>query len=516
MSIFSDPTFALACHAVSKSFGANRALYGADLKVEAGSIHALVGENGAGKSTLMSIVSGLLKPDAGTLEIAGRAVRFGSPQDSAAAGIGMVHQHFMLAEALTVAENVALGRRRSPWGWRFRRRQAEEEVEALAAETGLAIDPRARVEDLPVGMRQRVEILKALARGARILLLDEPTAVLAPSEVRSLFATLEALRAAGRTLVLITHKLDEVFALASSVTVLRAGRTVFAGPLHGLTPDELARHMVGAAKAAASPASAQPGAPVLESEGLRVPSEHGSGLKEASFVLHAGEILGIAGVEGNGQDELAGVIAGTLRAAAGGRVRLCGVEILGQHIRARSAAGLAVIPSDRQREGLVLELSLAENLFLRRAFGRGAEAQALRRGPFLSRAALLEQAAPRLAEYGVAPPAPALAAGALSGGNQQKVVIARELGCAPRVILACNPTRGLDVGAAAAVQARLLDAARKDRAGVLLISSDLDEVLRLSDRVAVLFKGCLREVGLRGVDRERVGRAMVGANGVTA
>lgn len=499
---------ALACGGVTKAFGVNRALDGAELTVPAGRIHALLGENGAGKSTLMNIVSGLLKPDAGRVEVFGQPANFASPLDAVAAGIGMVHQHFLLAEALTVAENVALGRRASPFGLRFEARRYEAEIEKLAAETGLAVDPRARVEDLPVGMRQRVEILKALARGARVLLLDEPTAVLAPPEVETLFKTLDRLRAVGRTIVIITHKLDEVFALASEATVLRRGKTVFSGALQGLTPEDLARQMVGDAKWVSANAGPLPGAPVLEAANLRVAAAHGTGLKDAVLALRAGEIFGIAGVEGNGQDELAGVIAGLLRPEPGAVLKLCGRDLLPLDVRARAEAGLAVIPSDRHRDGLVLELTLAENLALREAFARDSR---FRTGPLLDQRKILAAAGPRLAEYEVRPPEPRLPAGALSGGNQQKVIIARELAGQPRAIVACNPARGLDVGAAASVHARLLAAARRDGAGVLLISSDLDEVLRLSDRVGVLYAGRLKELGPRGVAKDAVGRAMVGA-----
>ncbi|MBI3830034.1 MAG: ABC transporter ATP-binding protein [Planctomycetes bacterium] len=499
---------ALACRGVSKSFGSNRALDAAELSVAAGSIHALVGENGAGKSTLMNIVSGLLRPDAGSVEVFGAAARFASPLDAVAAGVGMVHQHFLLAEAFTVAENVALGRRASSLGLRFDSKRYEAEVEKLSEETGLSVDPRARVEDLSVGLRQRVEILKALARGARILLLDEPTAVLAPPEVQALFTTLERLRAAGRTIVLITHKLDEVFALASDVTVLRRGKTVFAGPLTGFTAEDLARKMVGEAREINAERPVSGGEIILEAKALSVPAASGTGLHDAAFALCTGEILGIAGVEGNGQDELAGAIAGTLRPAPGAQLRLAGADLLAMNIRRRAEAGIAYIPSDRQREGLVLEFSLAENLILREAFARP---NPFGRGPLIDRHRVSAMAGPKLADYEVRPPDPVLPAGSLSGGNQQKVVIARELSRHPKVILACNPTRGLDVAAAASVHARLLDAARKDRAAVLLISSDLDEVLRLSDRVAVLYNGRLKEAGVRGVGKEEIGRAMVGA-----
>jgi len=512
MSAPENPAPALLCEGVSKRFGSNLALDGVNLRVAPGTIHALCGENGAGKSTLMNVVSGLLQADSGKVEIHGARAKFSSPLDAVAAGIGMVHQHFLLAEGLTVIENVELGRRGSPFGWRFKRREAEQALAVLSTETGLAVDPKARVADLPVGLRQRVEILKALSRGARILLLDEPTAVLAPPEVHTLFATLERLRASGRTIILITHKLAEVFALATEVTVLRRGKQVFADTLQGLTPAELAREMVGEAADIPAPVETVLGATVLEAAGLTAPGEHGTGLREATFTLRAGEILGVAGVEGNGQDELAGVLAGT-HALKSGRIRFLEKDCAEVSVAGRVEAGLALIPSDRHHEGLVLDLSLAENLFLRGAAGaKGVEGAGAWPKRFTSAKDLNVVAASRLREFGVVPPEPALPAAALSGGNQQKVVIARELARSPKLLLACNPTRGLDVAAAAAVHARIVEAARKHGAAVLLISSDLDEVLHLSDSIAVLYAGRLKVLGSRGVERERVGRAMVGAD----
>lgn len=485
------PEIALHCERITKRFGGHTALREASLTIRAGSIHALVGENGAGKSTLMNIVSGLLLPDAGNLRVFGTLTAFFSPLDAVRAGIGMVHQHFLLAEALTVAENVALGLRASAWGWRFNRRNAEDRVAKLAAETGLHVDPRARVGDLPVGLRQRVEILKALSRGARILLLDEPTAVLAPPEVETLFATLRSLREAGRTIAIITHKLDEVYALASEATVLRRGETVFAGALKDIGPQQLAEKMIGRVMPIAAAVSAPPASSenALTLQNIRV----GAALDIPELNIRAGEVVGIAGVEGNGQQELAAVVTGLLKPDSG-TVTLAG-----------GREGLAVIPADRQREGLILDFSLTENLFLREAPSRKAAGF-----EWLNWAALESQAVDELKRFDVQPPDPQLAAGALSGGNQQKVIAARELRRAPRVILACNPARGLDVGAAAEIHRRLIEAARNSNAGVLLISSDLDEVLKLADRVFVLYRGRLEALGARGVTKDRVGQAMVG------
>ena len=509
---------ALFCQGITKHFGSNPALRNANLSVKPLSIHALVGENGAGKSTLINILAGLLKPDQGRIEVFGTGVKFQSALDAVAAGIGVVHQHFLLAEALTVAENIALGMRTSVGGLRFNKRRAEDETRALSEQTGLSVDPRACVGDLPVGLRQRVEILKALSRGARILLLDEPTAVLAPPEVKTLFDTLLALRAAGRTLLIVTHKLDEVFALASETTVLRAGETVYTGNLSELNPNMLAEKVIGREQNAAghnveadAPSVnrySPPSIPEIVLEARNIDLE--KRLSVECLQIHAGEILGIAGVEGNGQDELAGLIAGTFTSASAkkmkGTLNLLQTPLLPLSVCQRSELGLAYIPSDRQREALILEMTLNENLHLRRPM--------LRPLPLLhvlDHAKMARQSAAALNEYGVVPANEKLTANALSGGNQQKVVAARELSHAPRLVLACNPTRGLDIAAAASLQQRLMLLARERGAAVLLISSDLDEVLLLSDRVMVLYRSHLTDMGARGVTKDDVGRAMVGA-----
>ena len=499
----------LRCTGIEKRFGSNRALAGANLFVGDGSIHALLGENGAGKSTLNNIISGALKADAGVIEINGQRVAFASPLEAAAAGVGVVHQHFLLAEALTVAENIALGMRRSAFGVHFDSKMAEAAVRDLAARTGLGVDPRARVADLSVGMRQRVEILKALSRGAKILLLDEPTAVLAPAEIESLFTTLRGLRSEGRTVVIVTHKLDEVFALADDVTVLRSGATVCAERIADMTPETLARAMIGQEppKLTVDPrggSSGATGSPVVfEARELRVPGA----LHCAELLIQAGEIVGVAGVEGNGQTELAGAISGALeREYSAAILRLGEVDLRTLSIRERSAAGIATIPADRQREGLILPMSLTENLYMRSPVEHTVAGV-----PLLDFDAMKAGAKELLHAYGAAPEEPQLPASALSGGNQQKVVAARELSRTPRLILACNPTRGLDIGASADIQSKLLSAARERGAAVLLISADLDEVLALSDRVVALYRGAFVNVGPRGVSRDQVGRAMVGA-----
>lgn len=471
--------------------------------VQSGTIHALLGENGAGKSTLNHIISGALKADSGNIELGGSAVNFTSPLEAAAAGVGMVHQHFLLAEALTVAENIALGMRRSALGLRFNASDASAHAAELAEQTGLHVDPDARVADLSVGMRQRVEILKALARGARLLLLDEPTAVLAPAEVERLFATLRKLRDDGRTIVIVTHKLDEIFALAGAVTVLRRGATVLECPIASTSRVELARAMIGREPPRLNCAhDANTSAPVVfELRNVEIPGA----LNAASLEIRAGEVAGVAGVEGSGQSELAGLIDGTLepvRDIKANSFKLNGCDLREFSIAQRSSAGIASIPADRQRDGLVTDLTLAENLSLRKPPAHGG---------LIDMRHMFERAAKLAAEFNVVPPAPDLRAGSFSGGNQQKALVARELSSAPKLVVACNPTRGLDVGATVEIQNRLLSAAREHNAAVLLISSDLDEVLELSDHVYALYKGALIDVGRRGVSRETVGRAMVGA-----
>jgi len=511
---------ALLCKGLSKSFGQVGALRNANLTLKSGTIHALVGENGAGKSTLINLISGLLQPDSGSLHIFGKPTRFASALQSVAAGIGVVHQHFLLAEALTVAENIALGQRRSTAGMYFDAAARQREIAQLARQTELHVDPAARVRDLSVGMRQRVEILKALSRGASILLMDEPTAVLAPPEVETLFKTLRTLRDGGRTILIVTHKLDEVFGLASEVTVLRAGTTVFSSALSTVTPAELAIKMVGREPEQIRIESAHAKAP--DSTVLRLKNVSVAGhLSIEELEVRAGEVAGITGVEGNGQSELAACIAGTLQPDSGemtfwvGQTLTTGmsappsteVDLGKMSVKERASAGLSYIPADRQRDGLILELTLTENFFLRDPLTRGA--RFIGNWRVLDRAEMTAQAELSLKSFGVTPADPELAVQALSGGNQQKVILARELSRSPRLIVACNPTRGLDVGAAAQVQQRLVDAACGG-AAVLLISSDLDEVLALSDRVFVLYRGTLKFLGPRGASRASAGVAMAG------
>ena len=493
---------------IDKRFGAVQANRGASIEVRSGEIHALVGENGAGKSTLMKILSGMLAPDAGTIEVGGRDVTGWTTAQAISAGVGMVHQHFMLVPTLTVAENVVLGREPVSVGT-FDKARAIREVEALSEQSGLRVSADRLVADLSVGEAQRVEILKTLYRGARVLLLDEPTAVLSPPEVVELWKVLRRVRDGGATIILITHKLDEVMAVSERITVMRQGETVERLATRETTPEGIAKAMVGRDVALmvareSAPTSTASNAPGLDVRDLVV---RGARIARAvdgvSFRVAPGEILGIAGVEGNGQTELLDALAG-LRTATSGSIKIGDVELTALDVRARGDAGLSHIPEDRHRRGLLLEYSVAENLIL------GQQHHFTRRGA-LDRAVIGENARSRIAEYDIRPADPRLPARALSGGNQQKVVIAREMGRAFSVLLAAQPTRGVDVGAIEFIHAQLRRA-RDEGKAILLVSAELREVLALSDRIAVMYGGRLVTVMPRAEASEEVlGAWMTGA-----
>jgi len=497
-----DPTAAVCLAGIVKRFPGVVACDGADLEVRAGEVHALLGENGAGKSTLMNVLAGLHRPDDGRIFLGGREVRWRSPRDAIAHGVGMVHQHFMLVPTLTVAENLALGRARPRFV--LRRRALEAEVERLGREAGLPVDPRARVWQLSVGEQQRVEILKVLHRGARVLILDEPTAVLAPSEVAPLFAALRRLVADGRSVILITHKLGEVHAVADRATILRRGRVQAAGlEVARASRDELARLMVG--DAAGTPLvreAREPGAPVLEVSGLSAQGDRGlPALRGVDLAVRAGEIYGLAGVSGNGQRELIEVLAG-LRVPSGGRVRVDGVDRAGADAATLRRAGVAHVPEDRLALGVAPRMSVAENLLL---------AVTARHRGWRSPARVNAWAQGLADVSGLSLPAPGVTAGTLSGGNLQRVILARELSGRPRLLLAAQPTRGLDLGAAEAVHRQLL-VQRAAGAAILLVSEDLDELLALADRVGVLYGGRLvGEQAGASLDPGVLGRWMTGA-----
>ena len=474
---------ALELVGIEKRYGAVRALAGASLRVRAGTVHALLGENGAGKTTLMRVAFGLVHADAGTLHVEGAERRFASPRDAIAAGIGMVQQHFSLVPAMTVAENIALGS-----SGRYDPAAARAHVARLVESTALpALDPDARVRDLAIGAQQRVEILKALSRDARILVLDEPTAVLAPAETSALLRWVRAFAAGGRAVVLITHKLADALGTADDVTVLRHGAVTLAAPASGLDADALARAMIGDAAAdippARTPATARvPGPVVARAVGVHLPRRGQAGSEDVSLELHAGEIVGVAAVEGSGERELLGALAGRVRATSG-------AVTLPERI--------AFVPQDRHADAVVDAMSLAENVALR---GAGA-----RRGR-LDWRSIATATRDLMQRFDVRAPGPGTPARALSGGNQQRLVLARELSDDPALVVADQPTRGLDIRATAEVHARLR-AARDAGQAVLVYSTDLDEVLALADRVIVVAGGRVREVPR---DRDAIGRAMLG------
>jgi simple sugar transport system ATP-binding protein len=491
---------------ITRRFGSVVANDDVSLDLAPGRVHALIGENGAGKTTLMNVLYGLIEPDSGHLEIDGRRVAIRRPADAMRLGLGMVHQHFMLVDTLTVAENVTLGAENAGRLGGLDRARAAREVRDASERFGLPVDPEARVATLSVGAQQRVEILKALRHGARVLILDEPTAVLTPQEVDDLFRVLRELRSQGSSIVLITHKLGEVKSLADEVTVMRAGRVVGGGPAADLGVERIAELMVGRPLAAHLDRAARPPAePRLEVRDLVVRDDRRlPAVRGVTIEVRAGEIVGIAGVEGNGQHELVECLSGLRRAEAGTVVidgRRCSTRSAREHLE----AGLAHVPSDRLRRGLVPDFTLAENLALgehrRRRFGPG---------PLLLRRALDEEARPRLRDFDVRPPDPDARATQLSGGNQQKLVVARELTRGARVVLAAHPTRGVDLGAIEFIHRRLLGERDAGRA-VLLVSSELSEILTLSDRVLVLYEGrIVHETRPDRTDERTLGLFMTG------
>jgi simple sugar transport system ATP-binding protein len=500
---------AIRMEGIEKSFGPIRANRGASLEVFPGEIHALVGENGAGKSTLMRILGGLMKPDSGRVEVNGRDVTGWSTNDAIGSGIGIVHQHFMLVPTLTVAENLVLGCEPKTRFVELDYPRAEQDVRELSSETGLVIAPDRLVSDLSVGEAQRVEILKVLFRGAKILVLDEPTAVLSPPEVRELWTVLRRLRDNGDTIILITHRLDEVVELSDTITVMRAGQTVARIKTADTTPAEIAKLMVGrevslSAGKRVEPSRAKEPQPNqgLEVRNLSVGSAAIRSVDGVSFSVRPGEILGIAGVEGNGQTELIEAIAG-LRRLLAGQILIDGVDVTLRNVAGRHAAGLSHIPEDRHRRGLILEYPVADNLIL------GLQKQFARHG-VIDRDRVLQNANAEISSFDIRPPAPQLAARALSGGNQQKVVVAREIGRSFSVLLASQPTRGVDVGAIEFIHSQLLEARAEGKA-ILLVSAELNEVLALSDRIAVMYRGKFAVVmPTAEASEETLGEYMIG------
>jgi ABC-type uncharacterized transport system ATPase subunit len=516
----SNAQWAVRIRGVAKHFGAIRANQDASLEVRAGEIHALVGENGAGKSTLMRVLAGMYAPDAGSVEVLGRDVTGWKTNEAIAAGVGMVHQHFMLVPTLTVAENVVLGMEPRS-GVTIDSAKALADVRELSKRTGLVVEANRRVSDLSVGEAQRVEILKALYRGAKVLILDEPTAVLSPPETRELWQVLRTLRDAGSTVILITHKLDEVIEISSAITVMRAGKTITRLETSETTPRDIARAMVGRDVSLAldmipgvritseheAPMPPAPSGPAaLRIDALTVSSDRGTtAVNNLTFAVAPGEVFGIAGVEGNGQTELLEALAG-LRRAKSGRIFLNSTDLTSLSVRDRADAGLSHIPEDRHRRGLVLDYSIADNLILGRQHKFAGAIG-------LNREKVATEAQHQIKAFDIRPPEPGIPARALSGGNQQKIVIAREMGRPFKVLLAAQPTRGVDVGAIEFIHAQLRKARDAGKA-ILLVSADLAEVLALSDRIAVMYGGQFACVlPAKDCDAERLGPYMTGANG---
>jgi general nucleoside transport system ATP-binding protein len=490
---------------VVKTFGPLRANDGITLELEKGEILAVLGENGAGKSTLMNVLYGLLQPDEGQIFVRDVPVRIESPKKAIELGIGMVHQHFMLVPVFSVVENVVLGLEYKQ-SLTKELQQAAKEIERLSKEYGLAVDPRATIERLPLGMQQRVEIIKALYRGADILIMDEPTAVLTPQEVSGLLATLKRLAGEGHTIIFISHKLEEVMEVADRVAVLHRGKLVGTTKVADTDKAALARMMVGRdieVQVATTPVPE--GNPVLQVEDLRATSDRGSAaLNGVSFDIRPGEVLGVAGVDGNGQRELAEAIAG-LRKVTGGRISVAGKDVTHLSRRKRQDLGIAYLPEDRRASGLILDFSICENLIL----------EDFHRPPFsrtgiLNDAAINANAGRCIDDFSIMASGPDCKAKQLSGGNQQKVVLARLLTTEPKVLVFCQPCRGLDVGATEYIHSRVLEQ-RERGAAVLLISTELDEVITLSDRIVVLFRGeVMGIVPGRTANRDELGLLMAG------
>ncbi len=472
----------------------------------AGEVHALLGENGAGKTTLCNLLMGLYRPDEGKLFVNGKPVRFHSPRDAQNAGIFMVHQHLRLVESMTVAENVVLGWSKSRL--RFSPRKIEKTVAEAADRFQMPVDPKARIWQLSLGERQRVEILKALYRGARILILDEPTTVLTPQEADQLFSSVRDMAGAGQTVIFISHKLPEVLSVADRVTILRQGRSITTVSTAGTDADHLAGLMVGrdVSLEATTRLATEPGPPIVELAGVSARGDLGAeALKDVTLEVHAGEILGIAGVSGNGQRELAEVIAG-LRPTTAGKITVGGLPLRSSDPRAAIDLGIAYVPEDRMGTGISPNLSIAENLILKSYRGKD-----MRRGPVLSRRKEIANAKEMIARFDIRAPGPRTLIRQLSGGNIQKVLLARELSSAPRVLVAASPTRGLDVGATQYVRRVLVETA-KSGVAVLMVSEDLDEIFELSDRIAVFYNGrVVGTVSAAEANRQQIGLMMAGA-----
>lgn len=491
---------------ITKKFGDFKANDGIDLQVRPGEIHALLGENGAGKSTLMNILSGLLQPTSGEIYLSGEKVVIENPTTANQLGIGMVHQHFMLIDAFTVSENIVLGSEPTKNGV-LKKRQAEKEIEQLSQNYGLKIDPKVLVQDISIGMQQRVEILKTLYRGANILIFDEPTAVLTPQEIKELIKIMRELVKEGKSIILITHKLDEIKEVADRCTVIRRGKSIQTVDVKDVSSQDLAEMMVGRSVSfRTKKTKAKPAEEVLSIKDLVVKENRGvEVVKSLNLSVRAGEVVGIAGIDGNGQSELIQALTG-LRKCESGKIYLHGKEITNQMPRSITNQGVGHVPEDRHRDGLILELTLAENMALQTYYKEPMSHHGV-----LSYQNINRKSRELIQEYDVRTQSELVPAKALSGGNQQKAIIAREIDRNPDVLIVSQPTRGLDVGAIEYIHKRLIEQRSKGKA-VLLVSFELDEILNVSDRIAVIHDGQI--VGIVNADEtneQELGLLMAGS-----
>ena len=492
---------------ITKVFGEFVANDKINLQLRKGEIHALLGENGAGKSTLMNMLAGLLEPTSGEIVVNGQVVKLDSPSKAASLGIGMVHQHFMLVEAFTVAENIILGSEITKNGV-LDIAGATKEIKALSERYGLAVDPAAKVADISVGAQQRVEILKTLYRGADILIFDEPTAVLTPSEIDELMAIMKNLVKEGKSIILITHKLDEIRAVSDRVTVIRRGKSIETVEIAGATNADLAEMMVGRSVSFKTEKQAsQPKEVVLSIKDLVVNENRGvPAVKNLSLDVRAGEIVGIAGIDGNGQSELIQAITG-LRKVESGSIELKGDSIVGLHPRQITELSVGHVPEDRHRDGLILEMMISENIGLQTYYK-----EPLSKNGILNYANITSHAKKLMEEFDVRAASEFVPAGALSGGNQQKAIIAREIDRDPDLLIVSQPTRGLDVGAIEYIHKRLIEE-RDNGKAVLVVSFELDEILNVSDRIAVIHDGKIQGiVSPETTNKQELGVLMAGGN----
>lgn len=502
------PALALRLTGISKTYGNVEANAGIDLEVREREIHAIVGENGAGKSTLMKIIYGVVEPDSGTIEVWGKPAAIRSPADAIGLGVGMVFQHFTLAPDLTVAENIVLGAEPNRLGW-LRERETGDRVKQIASSFGFKISPTALVMDLSVSQQQQVEILKSIYRRAKLLILDEPTAVLTPQQIESLFDIIRKLSAEGHTIIFISHKLMEIKAIAHRITILRQGKKISTVEAGSVTPGDIANLMVGHAIAGkGNSAPPRRGERICELKNLTVLSDaHTEAVRDLSLNLYAGEIMGLAGVEGNGQSQLVESICG-LRPIESGTISLNGVDITALPVAKRREAGVAFIPPDRRVSGVAEQAKVSEVLLADRM-----EAPPFKGRLLLRQSQIRKRARELIREYGIKTSSVDATVDSLSGGNVQKVVLAREVSCAPKLLIATEPTRGVDIAAADFAHSQLRQSVDRGM-GVLLLTSDLDELMALAHRIAVIYKGQIIAVeeNRKDLDVKQIGRYMMGVD----